>query len=111
MRNARVRPWRLATQSGPMLVVDGRIHPRFRRESTSVLFRNGVACPDPQTVLFTITDEPVNLHHFARFHRDALKCRDALYLDGTISSWFAPALQRNDFRMELGPILGVTTLD
>jgi uncharacterized protein YigE (DUF2233 family) len=32
----------LATQSGPMLVINGRVHPRFNRRSTSLKARNGV---------------------------------------------------------------------
>ena len=32
----------LATQSGPMLVINGRLHPRFDRGSTSLKARNGV---------------------------------------------------------------------
>ena len=33
---------RFATQSGPMLVIDGALHPRFRAESVSRFIRNGV---------------------------------------------------------------------
>src|SRR5690606_22882879 len=31
-----------ATQSGPMLVIDGNIHPRFLPDATSLQIRNGV---------------------------------------------------------------------
>jgi len=100
---------RLATQSGPMLVIDGRLHPAFREGSDSRLFRNGVGIGPDGKALFVISSEPVNFHEFATLFRDPLKCRNALFLDGTISSLYAPELKRNDdFKFPLGPILGVT---
>lgn len=76
---------RLATQSGPMLLIDGRIHPRFQRDSDSLKLRSGVCVPAPGKVSFAISEGLVNFHAFARLFRDALGCRDALYLDGSIS--------------------------
>jgi uncharacterized protein YigE (DUF2233 family) len=55
-----------------------------------------------------MSEVPVTFHEFATLFRDRLHCSDALFLDGTISSWYAPALKRDDFRMDLGPIIGVT---
>jgi len=40
--------------------------------------------------------------------RDRLKCPDALYLDGSVSSLFVRSLGRDDERSSLGPIIGVT---
>lgn len=93
----------LATQSGPMLVIGGVIHPAFNPNSTSRLFRNGVGVLSPDLAIFVISEEPVNFHEFATLFREKLECPDALFLDGTISSLYAPELKRNDFRMELGP--------
>ncbi len=98
----------LASQSGPLLVQRGVIHPAFRPGSTSRLRRNGVGVPSPEIALFVISEGPVNFHDFATLFRDRLKCPDALFFDGTVSSLHAPALKRSDFRMNLGPILGVT---
>lgn len=98
----------LATQSGPLLVRGGKIHPAFKPKSDSRLFRNGVGVPLPGVVLFVISEEPVNFYEFATLFRDGLGCPDALFFDGTISSLHAPELDRSDFRMELGPIIGVT---
>ncbi len=50
----------------------------------------------------------MNFHEFASFFRDTLRCREALFLDGTISSLHSTALKRSDFRMDLGPIIAVT---
>lgn len=101
-------PVQLATQSGPLLVAQGKIHPAFNAGSQSRLFRNGVGVPSPGTAIFVISASTVNFHEFATFFRDFLHCPDALYLDGTISSLYAPVLKRNDFRAGLGPIIGVT---
>ncbi len=97
----------LATQSGPMLVRDGEIHPQFKPDSASRLIRNGVCATSPHKVLFVISNGPLNLYDFAQFFRDQLGCRNALYLDGNVSSLYAPALQRHDGMALLGPLLGV----
>lgn len=97
----------LATQSGPMLVIDGEIHPQFKPDSASRLIRNGVCAISPHKVLFVISNGPLNFYEFAQFFRDQLGCRNALYLDGNVSSLYAPALQRNDGMSLLGPLLGV----
>jgi uncharacterized protein YigE (DUF2233 family) len=97
----------LATQSGPLLVSRGAIHPAFVPASTSRLIRNGVGVPAPDTAIFAISDEPVNFHEFAVLFRDVLGCPDALYLDGNISSLYSPELRRDDAKWDLGPIIGV----
>ncbi len=98
----------LATQSGPLLVHGGKLHPAFNATSTSRLVRNGVGVPSPDIALFVISEGPVNFHQFATLFRDRLSCSNALYLDGVISSLFAPKLKRNDARADLGPIIAVT---
>lgn len=79
---------RLATQSGPMLLIDGAINPHFQAGSDSIKWRSGVCAPSPGKVAFAISETPVNFHTFARLFRDTLGCRDALYLDGTISQLY-----------------------
>lgn len=96
-----------ATQSGPMLVIDGKLHPRFLTDSESLKRRNGVGVRKDGTVLFAISDAAVNFHEFARLFRDELDCPNALYLDGTISRLHAPELGRSDPGLAMGPIVGV----
>jgi uncharacterized protein YigE (DUF2233 family) len=96
----------IATQSGPMLVIDGRIHPAFSEDSTSRKLRNGVGVRQGRVVLFAISDTPVTFIEFARLFKDALGCRDALFLDGSVSSLYAPSLGRSDGLAPLGPIIG-----
>lgn len=98
---------RFATQSGPMLVIDGDLHPRFLPGSDSTYIRNGVGVSaDGTRAVFAISEGRVNFHSFARFFRDALGLPDALYLDGSISRLYAPALGRHDGGFPMGPIVG-----
>jgi len=74
-----------ATQSGPMLVIDGKINPNFDAASDSTKWRSGVCAAKPDEAVFVVSTAPVNFHEFARLFRDKLGCRNALYLDGTLS--------------------------
>lgn len=97
-----------ASQSGPMLVIDGALHPRFLVHSTSRYVRNGVGTnADGQRAVFVISKGRVTFHEFGTFMRDALELPQALYFDGNISRLFAPELGRNDAGFLLGPIVGV----
>jgi uncharacterized protein YigE (DUF2233 family) len=84
--DGRAAQW--ATQSGPMLVIDGQVNPAFVRESGSLKWRSGVCARTPHNVVFAVSEVPVNFHAFARLFRDELGCRDALFLDGTISQFY-----------------------
>jgi uncharacterized protein YigE (DUF2233 family) len=95
-----------ATQSGPMLVVNGRIHPRIHADGTSAKIRNGVGVDREGQVWFAISNEPVTFHQFASLFHDALHCDNALFLDGSISALYAPSLNRNDFTLPMGPMVG-----
>jgi len=98
-----------ATQSGPMLVIDGQLHPAIRPDGTSRKMRNGVGVSaDGRTAWFAITILPVNFDTFARLFRDELGVPNALFLDGGIASKVhAPALGLTGEGVEMGPILGV----
>lgn len=83
---------RLATQSGPLILRNGVIHPAFREGSPNKRLRNavGVRSKDGQ-IIFAMSDREdsvkgrVTFHQFTRFFID-LGCRDVLYLDGDISN-------------------------
>jgi len=98
---------RLATQSGPMLVIDGRIHPAFSPDGSSRYVRNGVGIVPDGRPRFVISDDSVSLGKFARFFRDQLKCNDALFFDGAVSALWDPAAGRRDVTKPLGPIIVV----
>ena len=107
-RFLKARPrCRFATQSGPMLVIDGALHPRFLPDSTSRYVRNGVGTSaDGRRAVFAISDNAVTFHEFARLFRDALRLPQALFLEGNVSRLHAPALNRSDIGRWMGPIVG-----
>ena len=98
---------RFATQSGPMLVIDGNLHPRFIESSDSLNIRNGVGVTKEGLLIAAISNERVNFHQFARLFRDQLETPNALFLDGRISRLFSPGLDRHDLGFPMGPLLGV----
>lgn len=79
-----------ATQSGPMLVVDGKIHPAFNEGSMHFNIRNGVGILPDGKVLFAMSKHEVNFYHFAKWFKDK-GCRNALYLDGFVSRTYLPS--------------------
>lgn len=98
---------RYATQSGPMLVIGGKLHPKLLPGSDSTYVRNGVGVSaDGQQAVFVISNDAVNFHAFARFFRDGLGLPNALYFDGNISRLYAPKLGRHDGGFPMGPIVG-----
>lgn len=96
-----------ATQSGPMLVIDGKLHPRFLPDSDSLKRRNGVGVSRDGIVHFAISENTVRFYDFATLFRDVLDAPNALYLDGTISSVDIPAMKRRDSLFLMGPIIAV----
>lgn len=96
-----------ATQSGPMLVLDGDLHPKLVPDSDSLYIRNGVGVTgDGSRAVFATANQAVNFHSFARFFRDALGLTNALYFDGNISRLYAPSLGRSDLGFPMGPMVG-----
>ena len=73
-----------ATQSGPMLLIDGEVHPDFKQGSTNLNIRNGVGILDNGKVVFVLSKEEINFYDFASYFK-SLGCKNALYLDGLVS--------------------------
>src|SRR5688500_11215808 len=96
---------RIATQSGPMLVISGKLHPAFDHDGSSRHIRNGVGIAPDGRPRFVISEDAISLGKFARFFRDRLKCRDALFFDGAVSALWDPANHRRDVTVPLGPIV------
>jgi uncharacterized protein YigE (DUF2233 family) len=93
-----------------MLVIDGRLHPRFDHNSTSLKVRSGVGVRDARTVLFAISEEEVTFAQFANLFRQRLQCMNALFLDGgSAPSMYVPSLARGGNILPLGPMLAVFT--
>ena len=97
-----------ATQSGPLLVIDGKIHPKFIKDGTSKFVRSGVGISrDGLKAIFLISNQAVNFNHFASTFLDHFKIDNALYLDGNISRLYSPKINRMDFGFDIGPIIAV----
>ena len=99
---------KFATQSGPMLVIGDKLHPKFNQDSKSKRIRNGVGVSaDGQRVYFGMSERPVNFYSFASLFKDELKTPNALYLDGVISRLFDASSGRHDYGVVMGPIVAV----
>ncbi len=95
-----------ATQSGPVLVINGKIHPKFSANGTSAKIRNGVGVTPEGEVVFALSENPVTFHAFAQLFRDGLDTPNALFLDGSISGLYSTDLGRNDGFLPFGPMVG-----
>ena len=105
--DAETRLVEFANQSGPILVRHGEINPLFIAGSTNATTRNAVCVRGPSDVVLVAARDPINFHDFATALKDRFECQSALYLDGTLSSFYPTrglALER-----PLGVLFAVTT--
>jgi uncharacterized protein YigE (DUF2233 family) len=99
----------IATQSGPMLVTKGVINGHFRKGSANLNLRNGVGVNKRGNVVFVNSEDLVNFYDFAELYRDHLDCPNALYLDGFVSQYYAPEIQRRKVqKISLGVFIVVS---
>lgn len=96
----------LATQSGPMLLIDGEIHPAFKKGSANLNIRNGVGILPGNQLVFVISKVEVNFYDFASYFKD-LGCRNALYLDGFVSRMYLPEKKWEQLDGNFGVMIGV----
>ncbi|MCR6642603.1 MAG: phosphodiester glycosidase family protein [Sporocytophaga sp.] len=98
---------RYATQSGPMLLIDGQIHPTFQKGSKNLNIRNGVGVLPDGNILFALSKNEINFYDFAQYFKDA-GCKNALYLDGFVSRAYIPEKNWIQKDGNFGVIIGVT---
>ena len=96
-----------ATQSGPMLVVDGNINPAFKDGSKNINIRNGVGILPDNEIVFAISKSEINFFDFATYFKN-LGCSNALYLDGYVSRAYIPDSSWKQTDGNFGVIIGVT---
>jgi len=101
---------RYATQSGPMLVTDGRIHHAFKKGSTNGNVRNGVGILPDGRMLFAMSRREVNLYDFAEYFRNK-GCKNALFLDGFVSRTYLPAAHWKQLDGWFGVMIGAVIVD
>lgn len=103
-----VRNVRFATQSGPMLVVEGKINSTFLASSKNLNIRNGVGILPNNEVIFAISTVGVNFYDFAKYFKDK-GCKNALYFDGCVSRMYCPEKGWKSAVGDFGVMIGVTT--
>jgi uncharacterized protein YigE (DUF2233 family) len=96
------------TQSGPMLVIGGKLHPKIAPDGTSLRVRNSVGIDGKGRAHFVISEQAVSFGTMARMMRDHAGARDALFLDGSVSALWHPRGERMDRGDLLGPLIVVT---
>jgi len=98
---------RYATQSGPMLLINGVIHPAFKKGSANLNIRNGVGILPDGRVVFAMSKTRISFYDFADYFKK-LGCKDALYLDGFVSRTYLPAQQWEQTDGNFGVIIGIS---
>lgn len=96
-----------ATQSGPMLLIDGQIHQAFKKGSVNLNIRNGVGILPNNKVVFAMSKQEVNFYDFTEFFIN-MGCKNALYLDGFVSRTYLPDENWKQLDGNFGVIIGVT---
>jgi len=97
-----------ATQSGPLLLIDGTIHPQFIDGSKNLHIRNGVGILPNSSLMFAMSKKAINLYDFATFFK-SLGCKNALYLDGFVSRTYLPSKNWTQLDGNFGVIIAETT--
>ena len=95
-----------ATQSGPLLLIDGQTHPAFVKGSTNLNIRNGVGILPDKRVLFAMSKQEINFYDFAEFFKSQ-GCKNALYLDGFVSRTYLPEKEWRQLDGNFGVLIGV----
>lgn len=98
---------KFATQSGPMLLINGEIHAAFNKSSTNVNIRNGVGILPNGQVIFAMSKKEINFYNFASFFKEK-GCKNALYLDGFVSRTYCPNQNWIQTDGDFGVIIAVT---
>ena len=98
---------KFATQSGPLLLINGTIHPALKKGSANVNIRNGVGILPDNKVIFAMSKEAINFYDFAEYFKN-LGCKNALYLDGFVSRMYLPEKEWIQTDGNFGVIIGVT---
>jgi len=100
---------KIATQSGPMLVIDSSIHKEFNAKSVNLQIRSGVGkVKGKNKAVFIVSSNPESFYRTAILFRDIFSCENALYLDGAISKIYLPGKNPNSYAGNFGPMIAVS---
>lgn len=98
---------RYATQSGPMLLTDGKINSVFQKDSKNLNIRNGVGILENGEVIFAMSKKEINFYRLALLFKE-MGCKNALYLDGFVSRTYLPEKNWVQTDGDFGVIIGIT---
>ncbi|MGE8433922.1 phosphodiester glycosidase family protein [Chryseobacterium joostei] len=96
-----------ATQSGPMLLMDGKINTIFQKDSKNRNIRNGIGILENGEIIFAMSKKEVNFYSLAELFKE-MGCKNALYLDGYVSRAYLPEKNWIQKDGNFGVIIGVT---
>ncbi|MGY6650370.1 phosphodiester glycosidase family protein [Wenyingzhuangia sp. IMCC45574] len=97
-----------ATQSGPMLLINGVYHPKLRKGSKNLHIRNAVGILPNGNIMFAMSKEKVNFYDLATLFKQR-GCKQALYLDGFVSRTYLPSKKWKQLDGDFGVIIGETS--
>ena len=106
--NKRKADVKHAIQSGPLLLLNGKINKKFSKGSVNKYVRSGVGILDDNTVIFAISKSPVCFYDFAEMFLKKLSCKNALYLDGAISEMYLPGVIKDNYSHNFSTIISVS---
>jgi uncharacterized protein YigE (DUF2233 family) len=101
----------LATQSGPLLLINRKVNPQFAADSSNRRIRSGVGVISSDQVAFVLSHDPVTFYEFALFFQTTLGCTAALYPDGEISSFYPNPNNAPNTQSEFAGIFAITHPD
>ncbi|MCS4224541.1 phosphodiester glycosidase family protein [Sphingobacterium sp. BIGb0165] len=96
-----------ATQSGPMLLMNGKINPIFQKKSRNLNIRNGVGILENGDLLFVLSKREVSFYNLAQFFKES-GCKNALYLDGFVSRAYLPEKNWIQSDGDFGVMIGIS---
>jgi len=96
-----------ATQPGPMLLMNGKIHPAFKEGSANKNIRNGVGILPDNKVIFAMSKKEISFYDFANYFK-SLGCKNALYLDELVSRMYLPEKNWMQTDGNFGVIIGMS---
>jgi uncharacterized protein YigE (DUF2233 family) len=106
--NFAYKSLKLATQSGPMLVIDNKIHDKFTVRSINEKIRSGVGIVGKCKVVFAVTVDNESFYNFASMLRDVFGCENALFLDGAISKMYLKGYEQINYSGQFGPMISIS---
>ncbi|SDJ56760.1 phosphodiester glycosidase family protein [Chryseobacterium jejuense] len=96
-----------ATQSGPMLLTEGKINPIFQKDSKNLNIRNGVGILENGEIIFVMSKKEINFYSLAQLFKE-MGCKNALYLDGYVSRTYLPEKNWIQIDGNFGVMIGIT---